>query len=355
MLTLAHAALAALLLAAPTFDTVLLQNGGRLVGTVVEESPTTGVTIQIPGGQLRTVAPGEVFRIEYRDGTLGVVGAKPPPPPPEPPAETSPAPPAAAPATDRQAAPPAGAEAGSPPPAPPAAAPPEPGAPPPAGPPRPPPGQVYQPIYPPPAPPPGFDRRAHLAAGRPAPFTFAFSLGWAGPGGEAETSVPMSHLFGPQLLIGMEAGLRFTQHLTGSLLLDMGFGSLASAERARCRDAGGPDCTGLSGRFGFQLRYAFTPVAPATAWVSLGTGAEAGIISFDANTTSNDITYSGWELLRLGVGYDLRTSPGLGWGPFAAIGFSRYREVQDFYGTVTLDPATTHTWVQVGVRLVINP
>ncbi|HET9553470.1 MAG TPA: hypothetical protein VFP50_10925, partial [Anaeromyxobacteraceae bacterium] len=100
MTMLAHVALAALLFTAdPGFDTVFLQNGGRIRGTVVEEDATRGVTIQVPGGQLRTVPPAEVFRIEYRDGTIGAIGSAPRPPaaPPEAqpaPAEVAPAPPA---------------------------------------------------------------------------------------------------------------------------------------------------------------------------------------------------------------------------------------------------------------------
>ena len=67
MSAVAALALATFLAATAAYDTVLLQNGGRVVGTVVEENPATGVTVQIPGGQLRTIPPGEVFRIEYRD------------------------------------------------------------------------------------------------------------------------------------------------------------------------------------------------------------------------------------------------------------------------------------------------
>ena len=69
MTTLIPMALVALLAGAdPGFDTVFLQNGGRVRGTVVEEDPARGVTVQIPGGQLRTVPPGEVAASGGRDG-----------------------------------------------------------------------------------------------------------------------------------------------------------------------------------------------------------------------------------------------------------------------------------------------
>src|SRR5512133_3945944 len=91
---------AALLAAsAADLDTVFLNNGGRVRGTVVEEDPARGVSIQLPGGEQRTLQPGEVYRIQYGDGTVKTYGGRQEPaqpaPPPQQPADTEP--PAAAP------------------------------------------------------------------------------------------------------------------------------------------------------------------------------------------------------------------------------------------------------------------
>jgi len=311
MLTLCQLALASLLYtASPGLDTVLLQDGGRLVGTVVEESPASGVTIQLPDGQLRTVAAAAVFRIEYRDGTFGVLGPRPP-------------------AAETQAAPPA----------------------PPAQPPPPPvaaPWPVYPAVPVQPSPPPAPRSTA------PGPFLFAFGMGLAVPGGSAEQGIPMSRIFLSQFLMEMEGGLRFSPRVMGSLILDLGVGDAAEPTRSACRAGGGSDCSAITARFGLQLRYAFTPLAPSTPWISIGTAAEVGTISYDATSSSNDLVYSGWEVLRLGAGMDFRTSPGFGWGLFAQASWGNYNQVQDPGGPPLMGQAT-HAWVQAGARFILFP
>ena len=195
MTTLIPMALVALLAGAdPGFDTVFLQNGGRVRGTVVEEDPSRGVTVQIPGGQLRTVPPAEVFRIEYRDGTIGALGARPAPLPPQ----AAPQPPAAAePAAPAPPAEPAPAEAPPAPPEPPRrAAPP----PPPPGWTGRPPGEPVMPLNPgalrpPPAPP----------LRRPALFTFSSGMGFMVPSGDAEGGIPLADVVNTLFLLDLEA------------------------------------------------------------------------------------------------------------------------------------------------------
>ena len=80
---------AVMLAAAPQNDTVYTANGGRLVGTVVEESPQA-VTIQLPDGTTRRLARSEVTRIEYSDGSVSTPSR--PPPPAQPPAYRTPPP-----------------------------------------------------------------------------------------------------------------------------------------------------------------------------------------------------------------------------------------------------------------------
>ncbi len=347
MSALSALALAVFLTATPEFDTVLLQNGGRVVGTVVEESPTAGVTVQLPGGQLRNVAPAEVFRIEYRDGTFGVLGSKPqgapaPAAPPEPPAAPLPGQAAAAPEAPGVAQPPLPPQP-PPPPAPPVVGP----------------NQMVYPATPVrpsgPVPPPAPAPWRQPGSRAPAPFMLALGLGVAVPGGNAEPGYTMSDVYRPQFLFELEGGLRFTPWVMGSLFLDVGVGDAGDFYRADCRAQGGNDCTAVTARFGVQLRYAFTPYAPSTPWISIGTAAEAGTISYDSWSSAYDTTYTGWEVLRLGAGVDFRATPTAGWGLFVNAGFGRYSEV-DYQGVTYDIPSTRlHTWVQGGVRLILFP
>jgi hypothetical protein len=64
--------------AGETDDTVMLKNGGRVRGIVVEEDPAKGVRIKLPGGELRAIPAKDVDRVVY--------GAAPSPAPPPPPA-----------------------------------------------------------------------------------------------------------------------------------------------------------------------------------------------------------------------------------------------------------------------------
>jgi hypothetical protein len=141
----------------------------------------------------------------------------------------------------------------------------------------------------------------------------------------------------------------------GSLVLDLGVGDAGDVAHADCRFSGGSDCTALDVRFGVQLRYAFTPAAPTTTWVSIGTAVEVGGVSDDTGYANYDLTYTGWEVLRLGAGIDFRASPTAGWGLFVLAGFGSYDEVDYQGANYSIDRTRTHTWVQAGLRLILFP
>jgi hypothetical protein len=68
---LVQLALAALVAGADQgHDTVHLKSGGSLHGIVIEEAPGVSVTIQLPGGELRTLPAAEVQRIEFQDTSI---------------------------------------------------------------------------------------------------------------------------------------------------------------------------------------------------------------------------------------------------------------------------------------------
>ena len=61
---------ASLLAAASPSDVVYTADGGRITGTVLEDSPASGVTIQTPDGVVRRIERAQVSRIEFADGTV---------------------------------------------------------------------------------------------------------------------------------------------------------------------------------------------------------------------------------------------------------------------------------------------
>jgi hypothetical protein len=90
---------AALLASASPADTIYTVDGGRIAGTVLEESPTTGATIQLPDGTVRRIDRDQISKIEFADGTVSNVQLVPPA------AQVAPAPVPAAAAAPRAAAP----------------------------------------------------------------------------------------------------------------------------------------------------------------------------------------------------------------------------------------------------------
>ncbi len=350
MNTLFTVALAAMLAGAdPGFDTVFLQNGGRLRGTVVEEDPGRGVTIQIPGGQVRTVPPAEVFRIEYRDGTLGTLGVQPPPKAPAPP-PAPPAPPAAA----APAAPPA------------AAAPPAPdgeggyqpraddgGEPAPRPLPPPPPGWTGRPGEPVRPLNPGALRPPPLQARRPALFTFAGGLGFMVPSGDVEAGIPMSDLTETLFLINLEGGVRLLPELQLGLYLDLGVGTPGSPARVACRNANFTSCDATAVKGGVQARWSFTPFARGTPWVMVGVGGSMIDVS-PTDGSGFDLTYRGHEW-RLGAGYDFRGVGEVGLGLFITGAWGTFTHVTEFSGEGFSLDERQHTWVQAGVRAILFP
>jgi hypothetical protein len=334
------AILAAMMLAAtPQHDTLFKKDGGRVIGTVIEESPEQ-ISIRLPDGTFRRFSPDDVARIEYADGYVSTI--RPPEPPPSPPPAAAQPPPA------------------QPPAQPPSEAPPPTRPPPPSAPPRPqyqPPPPPYPPDrYPPPRylPPPPRTAPTPWPGAPITPLYFTFGLAGAFPFGEIEDGVAMSRVFDPQIDVDLEGGLRLSPHLALGLYLDMGFGDPARETRDACRDVG-IGCDASRTRFGLLVRYTFAPAARMTPWVSAGTGLEWAKITADDYYDDEQFSYRGWEVLRLMGGIDLRSSPFFGVGFYGGVTFGRYDRGSDSLGDFDIDRERFHTTVKAGLRFTLFP
>jgi hypothetical protein len=320
------AILAAVMLAAsPQYDTVYTADGGRLLGTVVEEGPQ-GVAVQLPDGTTRRFAQTDVARIEYADGSVSTPNRPAPPPAYRPPPAS--APPAYAPPPPSYGPPPSYA----------------------------PPPRYAPPAYRPPQPPP--ETYADPRGGR-APITplyGAFGLGGAFLSGEVMDGQSMDRVFDSQLDVWLEGGLRLNPYLALGLYVDIGVGEPAREIRTtRCE----PDtCSATTGRVGLLLRHTFSPRAYSTPWIAVGTGFEWGSVSIDhdlGGTSDELFSYTGWEALRLMAGVDLRANAVFGVGLYGGVSFGRYGEVEDATGEFDIGAERFHTTVQAGVRFTLFP
>jgi hypothetical protein len=280
-------------------DTIFFLGGGRVRGTVLEESPTTGVTIRLLDGNVRRYARADIVRIEYADGSIS---------------------------RRRQVAPPR-----------------------PMGPPRGPP--------PPPSEPPVYQPRRSYAP--LVPVYGAIGVGGTFFGGDSFEGLDMSDDFKPQAHIGLEGGLRLSPAFALGVYMDVGAGDVSREVRELYCSPFGDDCTGTTGRFGFLVRHTWNHSAPASQWLSLGTGWEFASVTTDEGGDSELFDYSGREYVRLGGGIDLRSNAVLGVGFYGSVSWGEYDDVDYNLALVTPPPVrpddALHTTVQVGVRLTLFP
>jgi hypothetical protein len=313
---------AVMLAAAPQHDTVFTADGGRVVGTVIEEG-AEAISVRLPDGSFRRLSRRDVTRIEYADGSVSTIRPSEPPP----------------------AAPPRAAQ---PPAQPPSEAPPQ-YRPPPPG---------YPPPYPPPRylpPPPPRLAPTPWPGGPITPLYFSLGLAGAFPYGDIEDQVEMSRVFETQLDIDLEGGLRLSPHLALGLYLDIGVGDPARETRDACRDVG-IGCDAYRTRFGVLLRYTFAPAARMTPWLAAGTGLEwATITADDGYDDDEQFSYRGWEVARLTAGIDLRSSPIFGVGLYGGVAFGRYDRGSDSLGDFDIDRERFHTTVKAGLRFTLFP
>jgi hypothetical protein len=321
---------AVMLAAAPQHDTVFTAEGGRIIGTVVEESAQT-VSVQLPDGTFRRLPRRDVVRIEYSDGS---VSNRP---------------------SDAPASPPSAAAPQGQPPPPPGQTPPPPAYTPP------PPPSYYPPpqYYPPPrrGPPPAQWASGPVHTGPAAPFWLSLGVGGMFYGGNVEPGFSANGTFGPQMNLGFEGGLRLNPYLGLGLYADLGVGGPGSEIKTDCNSQG-IDCTATTSRVGILLRHTFLPDAHTTPWLALGTGYAHGSVDFTdpAGGSGNFLEYSGWEMLRLMGGVDVRSNNLVGFGFYGGVSFTRFSDYRDDrLGSVTLPDRTTHTMVEAGVRLTLFP
>ncbi|WP_242345236.1 hypothetical protein [Anaeromyxobacter terrae] len=356
--------LAAALAAAPAQDTVIIKDGTRVTGTIVEESPTTGVTIQLEDGTLRRFDPDAITRIERGSGAPQASPAGPPPAGP-PPAQPGAAP--TAPQESRGAAPvvqgpldtvflvtggrvrgrvieevsegvtilvPDGTTRRIPaeqiariayadgtvrvrrepsPRPPPARRPPPPAGPPYAGP----------PPYAPPA-----QARAQGGFAPILPVYASFGLGGIGFGGDMGDGVSTGDVLEGQLDLWFEGGARITPAIGLGLYLDVGVGDAGNPYRSAC-SAAGLDCMSSTVKFGVLLRHTWGANSPVGKWLAVGTGFAAANVTTSNGDSRELVSYTGHEMLRLMGGVDLRSNPVFGVGLYGGVSWTTYSRVEE--------------------------
>ncbi len=133
--------------------------------------------------------------------------------------------------------------------------------------------------------------------------------------------------------------------------------------------AGRATCKGSSGRAGLMARVDLEPGGVWNPWLGAGSGVEAHrvdveVVPFDGGLVSpsapptQELRFSGWEVLRLMAGVDYRSSRTFGFGFFGAISAGGYGRVTSAGGpNLVADRSVRepHGWLTIGVRGVVFP
>lgn len=349
--------------ASAPLDTVFLTNGGRLRGTILEDDPARGVTLQMIDGTLRSLPRSEVSRVLYAQD----------PPAPREPAPSSPAtgasphpqapPPAAEPPT---AAPPPPDVQAAPPATPPAQPPPG------DSPPVPPRPQDAPPSAPPPEPsrpPAGLAPAAVVLPQRrdaPPPrrgFQGALSLQYGLATGRAARGMDQVDLAELALEIEAQAGVKLTERVFLGLYGTVGVTIPGRDAMDVCMDRNDIACGGTVRRAGVFGKVDLLPAEVGNVWIGVGTGVEnhrvtraPQVVAFTAAPPPEErLRFRGWEVVRLMGGIDFRPNRVLGFGGFGALSFGGYEDVHDADGTVLSDGRAVHAWLTLGLRGVLFP
>jgi outer membrane protein W len=108
-------------------------------------------------------------------------------------------------------------------------------------------------------------------------------------------------------------------------------------------------------RAGLQLNYIFTPGGTFSPWIGVGGGYEwlsADRITLDAINNievTRDSTIEGWDFMVQG-GADFHVADRFTIGPFAAVTFGQFGDLEIDDDSTNIDDKAWHEWLQLGVR-----
>ena len=312
--------------AADADDVILLNNGGRVRGIVVEEDPERGIVIKLLNGTIRTFKRSEIREVRYH-------GEPTPAPVPTPVPTPAPAP---APAPT-----PAPAPAPTPTPTPvPVLAPPPPFAWPAWPAPAPAPAPAW--IPPPPAEPQrhGFEIGTRLGVALPMGQFYSRADGSSAPS--------LNDVFVLKVPILLELGYDITPSWMIGIHAQYGFIVDKTGDGTRC--SSDTICSDHDIEIGIEGQYHFAPDTPLDVWLGLGLGYE-----FEGETRTNagqTETYAlqGPQFMKFQAGTDIRIGRSMTLGPFLSFSLAEYNKFTDNGASSDLTSTSMHEWLVLGVK-----
>jgi hypothetical protein len=312
-------------------DTVMLTNGGRVRGTVMEEDPAKGTSIRLLDGNVKRFSPQEVKEVIYGGGPA----------------------PAAPVATPSQGAPPLPAPNSGPVSAPPPAS------------------TSSFTGTPPSAPPtkPLMDRTR-----LPSGIEIGFRTGYAIPSGSIDGDSgdplgnPLSNYTSGVIPFWFDAGYRLAWpsiFVGGYFQYGVGLGAGNDGQSPSACSAAGLSCSAHVIMVGLQAQWHILPSGTLDPWVGLGIGMEFASASESGSSIpsgasgSTTISASGWDYQIIQGGLDIHLVRDFSFGPFIMFAVGEYstESQSSSHGgsqSVTINSNALHEWVTLGVRALYD-
>jgi hypothetical protein len=176
---------------------------------------------------------------------------------------------------------------------------------------------------------------------------FGVGLPFGGVDGSAGDGLDQTIAFSTPLVLDL--GYRVDPTLLVGLYGSYAFASSASALRNECssRDE---SCSSRDLRAGIQAQIHGSPARVWDPWIGVGSGYEWTQV--DAG--SQPLGISGWEILHVDAGLDVRASSAAGLGPFVSWSIGQYEFETTAGNTTAVTAHAFHEWLVLGFHGVID-
>ena len=181
-------------------------------------------------------------------------------------------------------------------------------------------------------------------------FQLGIRTGVALPAGKLSEGTAMDALAAAQIPLFVDVGAKISRYVFLGGYASFALGGVSDRwDRNSCRRD--ESCSTRSAHLGAQIQLHLGSFDRVNPWIGYGLGYEwlwtAGF---------PETTYHGWEYGRFMAGFDLRLSREWGLGPFIDGTIAEYQSISGpTIATTDIDRTAIHSWVTVGLRLVLFP
>lgn len=120
-----------------------------------------------------------------------------------------------------------------------------------------------------------------------------------------------------------------------------------------------PGCYAMSYRFGVNLEGHFRPASRVDPWVGFGLGGDVSSLGIRDSRGTVTSTVRGFDFTILSLGFDVRATPLISFGPYVQYAFGVYTHwrvsAPRFTSDHALSDPTIHGWLSAGLRCTLWP